>query len=306
MPLVEIPASLTRFHSTATGPEGRSWLAALPSLVEEACRRFAVSLGSPYAGGVAALVAPARLAGGGDAVLKVSFVDDESRGEPAALRIWDGRGAVRLLAEERDLGAMLLERAVPGTALLAHPDAGEALDIALAVLRRLPRALPPGHPFPSASAMARGLASTIPAELARLGEPFDAGLARAAGDVAAALSGGRDAALVNRDFHLGNVLAAQREPWLAIDPKPLAGEPAFDTGWLVRDVLARTPAEAGSAGRVVGQVASALDLPPGRVAAWALVRTVDGALWFFEIGERGDPFAHDVAIARQLAGLAAP
>jgi hypothetical protein len=71
-------------------------------------------------------------------------------------------------------------------------------------------------------------------------------------------------------------------------------------------VLARSADEAGAAGRVVAQVAAALDLPPGRVAAWALVRTVDAALWFFEIGERGDPFAHDVAMARRLAALAAP
>jgi streptomycin 6-kinase len=89
--------------------------------------------------------------------------------------------------------------------------------------------------------------------------------------------------MANRDFHLGNILAARREPWLVIDPKPLVGDPAFDAAHLIRSLLA------GAIGipdheRLVSSIAARLGLPAKRIAEWVLVRSVENALWTVATG----------------------
>ena len=104
--------------------------------------------------------------------------------------------------------------------------------------------------------------------------------------------------LANRDYHLWNILAARREPWLLIDPKPLAGEPAFDTGHFLRTVapegLDRTAVD-----QLVDRLAAELDLDAERVSAWALVRSVDDVLWGLET--YGSDVDWDLECARVLA-----
>jgi streptomycin 6-kinase len=104
--------------------------------------------------------------------------------------------------------------------------------------------------------------------------------------------------LANRDYHLWNILAALREPWLLIDPKPLAGEPAFDTGHFLRTVvpegLDRTAVD-----QLVDRLGAELDVAPERVRAWALLRSVDDVLWGLEI--YGSEVEWDLACARVLA-----
>lgn len=109
---------------------------------------------------------------------------------------------------------------------------------------------------------------------------------------------GQPSILANRDFHLGNVLAAQREPWLAIDPKPLVGEPAFDTGHLVRSLLPARPTP-HEARRLIRRLADELDLDPERIRAWAVLRSIEDALWILDT-YRADP-DWDLACARVLA-----
>jgi streptomycin 6-kinase len=230
----------------------------------------------------------------------VSLTDEEHGLEGDALARWAGAGAVRLLDRVAEPNAMLLERCEPGTPLLGHPDRDAAITIACGILRRLEVPLEPGHPFMPVTELARRYATWIPEEFARLGRAFDARLADEAAALCAAFAKETSRPhLVNRDFHLGNVLAAQREPWLAIDPKPLAGERAFDTGHLLRDLLP-DPLEPPTVGRVVARLADELDLDAERVRAWALVRSVENALWCLE---DGDPPDRDVAVAAELARL---
>jgi streptomycin 6-kinase len=168
------------------------------------------------------------------------------------------------------------------------------------VLRRLERPLADGHPFLPVAELARRYAEWIPAEFGRLGSAFDPGLAALAAELCAAFA--RDASpsfLVNRDFHLQNVLAAQRQPWLTIDPKPLAGPRAFDTGHLLRDLLP-SQLEPGVVGAMVARLAGELELAPADVRDWTLVRSVENALWCLA---DGDDEAWDVGVAAELARL---
>ncbi len=135
-----VPDRLARHSADRAG-----WLAALPDTVAALAARWSLTLGPPFEpGGECAWVAPA----GADLVLKVGRVHDEARDEAAGLRAWDGRGAVRVLADHRDgeTSALLLERAHPGTPLTRLP--GPERDVVLTgLLRRLWIDPPAGHPF---------------------------------------------------------------------------------------------------------------------------------------------------------------
>jgi len=263
----------------AEGAAGPDWIQRLPSVVRELERRWGLRVGPPFGGGAVAFVAPALRTDGERVVLKVSILTDETRHEADALELWNGAGAVRLLDADRGLGALLLERAEPGTSLDEHPDRAEAIRIACGVLLRLWRQPPDAHPFDSVQSLASRWAEWTPERFDALWRPFDASIvdeAVAALTALAAWSGERIVA--NRDFHLGNALAATREPWLAIDPKPLVGEPAFDTGHLVLTLLGDRPTREEAAGWIE-RLAGLLGLDPERIWTWAFVRAGENSVW---------------------------
>jgi hypothetical protein len=128
--------------------DARPWLADLPRLITEVRDEFGLQLAAPIAGGSCSWVAPARTAAGTDVIVKISWPHREMLAEPAALRHWDGRGAVRLLAHDPDRHALLLERCLPGRPLTDVPGtAVERTRVGCAVLRQLWQApLPPAEP----------------------------------------------------------------------------------------------------------------------------------------------------------------
>jgi streptomycin 6-kinase len=301
MDRLSIPNEVVRANVTANGEAGRVWLEALPGMVDELTRRWRLTLGPAFEGGVVAFVAPAQRPDGPQVVLKVSFIDEETRHEADALRAWDGDGAVALLDADAALGAMLLERLEPGTSLEDHTHRDQAISIACVLLRHLWRPPPYGHPFLLVSELARRWSRELPGRFERLGAPFEQNLLERAIEECEEFARSSDeTVLANRDYHLGNVLAAGRRPWLMIDPKPLAGERAFDTGHLLRSLL---PREQDPDGEVVEplirRLAAELELEPDRIRSWALVRSIEDALWWLEVGGSGPGW--DVACARILA-----
>jgi streptomycin 6-kinase len=296
---LEIPDEVVQMNLSANGAAGRAWLDSLPELVGELTARWSLTVGPAFSGGAVGFVVPAERPGGERLVLKVSFVDEETRHEPDALRRWNGEGAVRLVDADADRGALLLERLEPGSPLEAHPDRDAAIAIACAVLRRLWRSVGDPHPFTLVRDLASRLADEFPERFDRHERPFDEGLLRTAGDLCRDFANSSEqSVLANRDFHLGNVLAAEREPWLVIDPKPLVGERAFDTGHLLRTLLPER-LDLGSVDAIVGRLATELELEPAHVRAWALVRSVDDALWDLSTG--GTDVDWDVRCGHLLA-----
>jgi streptomycin 6-kinase len=168
------------------------------------------------------LVVPA-----GDVVLKVNADwHFETEFEADALELYDGRGAVRLIARDDERRAFLIERCVPGTRLW---DADEAeIDIMAELLPRLSLELDGPHPFRTLADEAARWAEEVPRR-----HPNSPVLA-AAVDVFHSVDHGARR-LVNQDLHGGNVLRAEREPWLVIDPKPLVGEREIDGVGLLRN-----------------------------------------------------------------------
>jgi streptomycin 6-kinase len=259
-------------------PEGAAWLERLPRLAAECADLWSLRLGEPFPGSYISWVARASLADGTRAVLKINFPDAESEHEGRALAHWDGRGAVRLLAEDPARRAMLVERCEPGTPLAALEDDDEATRIAAGVLRRLWRPAPPRHPFALLSAAAEFWAEELPAAWQHLGRPFERALLDAAVTAARDLGSSQgEPVVLHQDFHGGNVLRSSREPWLAVDPKPLVGEREFDAASLLRDrrdVLSGDPEAGRIVRRRLDQLADELDLERERMRGWGIVHAL--------------------------------
>ena len=268
----------------------QAWLVALPDLVERAVVRWGLRVGEPFASSHVSWTAPVTRADGSDAVLKVQFPHPECEHEAEALRRWDGDGAVRLLAHAAADHALLLERCTPGTPLSGDPAA--ALDVLVGLLRRT--LVPAGEPFRPLAAEAASWAEHLPATWEQAGRPFERQLVDAAVELLRDLpaSAVTEPVLVHQDLHGQNVLRAEREPWLVIDPKPLAGEAAFAAAPIVRsNVLGHSRADVW---RRVDAVADGIDVDRDRVVAWALAQTV---AWSFH---EGRAVARHVETARWL------
>jgi streptomycin 6-kinase len=281
-----------------TSADGISWLGRLPELIGAACDRWRLEVsGPPYEGGVCGWVAPVSRADGSPAVLKVTWPHPEAVQEPAALRYWAGRGAIRVLEDDRATWTMLLEACRPGTPLR---DAGLPVERGLEIGANLLNALwgegarlPPGHDFDSMAEtcdrwadVAAGRARRHGKVLAGLG--VDPGVLDLGIQLLRSLPRSADRqVLVHGDFNPGNLLAAERSPFLAIDPKPLVGDPAYDPWQLVAQLgwPFRREDAASLVWERIRRLADLLDLAPERIAAWGVARDVEGGLWATSAGD---------------------
>ncbi len=273
-----------------TSVEGRDWLTRLPGLVDACATQWSITLGEPFAYAFASLALPATREDGSAAVLKIQFPDRESEYEAAALELMHGDGAVRLIAYDPGRRALLLERADPGSPLKElEPD--RALDVFVDLLPRLWK--PAGAPFRPLADEAAWWAGSLPDDYDRAGRPFERALLDAVLESIETLSGSQgEQVLVNQDMHADNVIRAEREPWLLIDPKPLAGEREFGIAATIRG------RELGHSREAVvhrlDRLTDDLHLDRERARRWALAQTI---AWAFD-GDEADP-AH-VEIARWL------
>ena len=249
-------------------PGGADWLARLPRLVAECVDLWSLTLGEPFPYAYLSVATPVRLQDGTDAVLKVAFPHWESEHEADALEHWDGQGAVRLLARDGERNAMLLERCVPGTSLLELPEE-EGYARAAEVARALgDRTAPTEHAFTPFAVPAARWAEELPRRWEEAGRPFERGLLDAAVAALRDLPQTQGELVVcSQDLHRGNILAAEREPWLAIDPKPVVAEREVGTVALLRDGLGRIEWR-------LDFLASELGLDRERMRGWAIAHTI--------------------------------
>jgi streptomycin 6-kinase len=250
--------------------EGRAWLDAVPRLVQECAERWSLQLGEPFPYAFASVALPTTRADGSEAVLKVGLPDRESEHEGDALAAWEGNGAVFLLEHDRARRALLIERCRPGTSLRGvEPDV--ALDIAIGLLRRL--WIPAGPPFRPLAEEAGWWVSYLPERWEAGGKPFERRLVDAAVRALEELAPTQgEQVLLHQDFHGDNVLRAEREPWLTIDPKPLLGEREFGVAPLVRSVeLGHSRAQVR---RRLDRLTAELGLDRERARLWTIGQTI--------------------------------
>jgi streptomycin 6-kinase len=224
--------SMPLYLAQAAKEEGREeWLETLHTTIRELETRWSVKAGIPFQpGGRTAWVAPVSGHGDVDLVVKVAWRHDGSLHEADGLRVWDGDGAVRLYAAEelKEATGLLLERCRPGTTLAHRPEFEQDIVIAES-LRRLWRDPPPDHHFRPLQVMCDQWADQFAGEEAAGRVTLDPGLAREGIALFRNLASSAEReVLLCTDLHAENVLAAQREPWLVIDPKPYVGDPTYD------------------------------------------------------------------------------
>jgi streptomycin 6-kinase len=254
--------------------DGRGdWLTRLPTIVAQLQERWSLHVGEPFRpGGTTAWVASARNAAGDDLVLKVAWRHFEALHEPDGLRAWSGNGAVRLDAshECEDTIALLLERCVPGSTLAARPEPEQDAVVA-DLLTRLWLEPEPGHPFRSLQSMCDAWADEFDVKRSYAPTDLDPGLARDGIALFRALPATAErSVLLCTDLHAENVLAAAREPWLVIDPKPFVGDPTYDA---LQHMLNCERLQSDPHG-LTTRLADLLDLDRVRLLLWLFARCV--------------------------------
>jgi streptomycin 6-kinase len=258
-------------------PGGAEWLDRLPQLVADCADRWSLDVGEPISAHIS-FVAEATAADDTPAILKINFPEEESEHEADALEHWRGEGAARLLAYDHRRRALLVERCEPGDQLWSVEDEEQANREAASVLRRLWRDADDELPFRRLEALAESWASELPERWQKLGHPFERSLLDAGVSFLRELGPTQSELVVaHQDFHGGNVLRATREPWLAIDPKPLLAEREFDTASLLRDrrnELTGDPRAAHRIRRRLDQLSAELELDRERMRGWALAHAL--------------------------------
>lgn len=277
------PDTLAIYDGMSKTEDGRDWLAALPGLVHDLAAEWEVDLAEPFHGGSAAWVAPATLKDGTPAVLKVSWPHREAREEGNGLALWNGTGACQVYREDRDRYALLLERCVPGIPLTkVEKTPEERLLIAADVINQL--WIPaPDTGFERVADVTAEWAQIARERMDKFRPPFDAALVDTGIRLLESLpnTAGRSV-LIHGDFNPGNILSADRAPWLAIDAKPMIGDPGYDPSPLLLQV--DPPLEYDDPAPVLRDrfrlFADAVGESADRLLQWSLARDVEAALWY--------------------------
>ena len=248
--------------------ERTAWLERLPNVLRNLEHRWSLTLDAPFNDDEVSCsyVAAAVRADGTPAVLKIGMPHMEGAHEIHGLRFWDGDPTVRLLMADDDLGAMLLERCEPGTALRAQQECEQDVVIS-GLLRRLWRAPSARHPFRPLSALTEYWRNET---LAHIEQWPDAELVREGLRLFTELPLTEPTEFVlATDLHAGNVLRAERQPWLVIDPKPFVGDPAYDATQHLFNCSARLRSDPDG---MIRSFADLLGVDHERVRLWTFAR----------------------------------
>jgi streptomycin 6-kinase len=289
-----IPIAFGRTIVAMYGAQGGAWLQQLPTLLDNYAQQWALELGSPFSLSYN-YVLPATRVDGSAVVVKAGYPSDELRCEMAALRLYNGDGMVQLLDADPAQGVMLLERLQPGDMLSTLADDEEATVIGAAVMRKLWRPAPANHPFPTVAKWVEGLQrhrARFDGGVGPLPKPlFEA----AEANFRDLLAANEPAMLLHGDLHHYNILRAQRQPWLAIDPKGLVGDPAYDVGaFLYNPDLAQRPNLDRLLQRRIDLLAEQLGFDRARIRDWGVAQAVLSACWTIEENDDGWGYVTDI------------
>ncbi|MFJ6484508.1 MULTISPECIES: aminoglycoside phosphotransferase family protein [unclassified Streptomyces] len=283
---IEVPGALVASYTRNGGEEERAWVARLPALVAELLDRWGLERDGGTASGEASLVVPVRRTDDTRAALRLQMPREETTAALIGLRAWSGDGIVRLLDHDPESSAMLLERLDPSRTLACVGDDDVAMSTLAAIMGRL-HSVPAPAGLRGLGDVARDMLASVPESAAALTDPADRRLLRDWASAVTELVDEPGDRMLHWDLHYDNVLAAEREPWLAIDPEPLVGDPGFDL-WPALDTGWEGLHATGDASRVLRRrfdlLTEVLGLDRRRAAGWTLARLLQNTLWDIEDG----------------------
>jgi len=283
--MITIPAPFARLIVELHEEKGRDWLARLPMILARGERRWSLTLGIPFPNLSFHFVVPAVRTDGTPVVLKAHAPTGEFAEETRTLRLFDGHGMVRLLADSVEDEVVVLEYLRPGTSLREIKDDVQAISIAAAVMKRLWRPAPKNHMLATTAGWGKGFLRLRQRYNGGNG-PFPQALLEEAETLFTELSASMAIPmLLHGDLHQDNILASERNGWIAIDPKGLVGEPAYETGAILRNFfpeLLTMPDPQSVLARRIDQFAEELNVDRVRVRGWGLSQAVLAAWWSVE------------------------
>jgi len=295
------------------GDEGEAWLRALPTLIAECEARWNIRIGEAFPELSYNFVVPATRADGTDTVLKLGNCNEARAEEVDALRIFDGRGACRLLELDEARGAMLLERLMPGTELRTLTDDEQATRIAADVMRRLWQPVPAEHRLQTLADRGCDF-ERLRSDFGGGTGPYPARLVEQAEYVFKQFPEGVEPMVLHGDCHHYNILLTRDRPgssageeWVTIDPHGLAGDPGYEVGCFIYnpgghlDPLEQ-PDPKRYIARRVAVLAESLGWHRERVRGWCLAQSVLSSWWTYEYHRRYDP--DTITVAQYLDELA--
>jgi streptomycin 6-kinase len=313
--MLEFPPDFASNIRNSFGSDGERFLSDLPALLDEAARRWELTLGGPFLLSYN-YVTSARRADGSEAVLKIEVPGPELTSEMEALRLYDGQGAVRLIDSDAEKGMLLEERIRPGTMLAEMRDDERATEIAAGVMRALWRPVPtPLHPpnfselrkiggtgggfihlkdwfdgFKTLRQRYQGGTGPLPRKLVETAE-------RLAADFFAE---NEPPVVLHGDLHHYNILQAG-QAWRVIDPKGVIGPRGYEVGPLLINPWGeffRQPDVAGRIARRFAILSEQLGMERERIRGWGIAHAVLSAWWDIEGGGKSDE--HSIRCAELL------
>ncbi|TKA11948.1 aminoglycoside phosphotransferase family protein [Actinacidiphila oryziradicis] len=277
--MIGVPEAFARSTIEREGEGGAAWLAELPRIVEELLERWGCAPDGEVMHGGVGVIVPVQHGVEGASVLKVSFPHPGNVYEPDAFAAWGGRGAVLLHERDDERFAMLLERAQSST-LAEVEDGDEVVTVAGRINRRLAIPAPPG--LPRLREQADAWEEQLRKDAGELTHTLAPYVVDAAVATVRELARVQPDTLIHGDLHARNILRADREPWLAVDPKGYAGDPAYDGGTLLKS-HALTLLEADDLHKAVHRTldvfVEAAELDRERAQRWAQLHAVQTAFW---------------------------
>jgi streptomycin 6-kinase len=281
--MFDLPVDFIRTIESTYGEDGRQLIANLPALVEEASQRWDLMDIQPVSNLSYNFVAFAYR-GGDKVALKIGVPNRELKSEMAALRLFKGEGACRLIDCDEEKGFLLLERLQPGMMLSALEDDEEATHIAAEVMQKIWRPAPEDAVFIQLSDWFDGLK--------RLRAMFNGGtgplnsklVERVERSVKDLFAENHKPVLMHGDFHHSNILSSERG-WLMIDPKGVIGPACYEVGPLLLnpwgDLLSRKDYQLMTKRRI-DILHERLGSERERIREWGLAHAVLSAWWGIE------------------------
>lgn len=284
-------------NALSNGKEGKKWLKDIPLLIPKYEKKWHFKARNPYKLNYN-YVAPVVLSDGKEAVLKIGFFKDkEFQTEIQALTIFNGESCVKIINADKKNCISLLEKLSPGKSLSSLEDDDKATIILANLMKKLRKPLPSKHNFPNISVWGKALpklrqrfnggTGPIPSYLVKKVEQL----------LKESMQTSGEPMLLHGDLHHDNVLSSKRDNWLAIDPKGVAAEPAYETAAMIRnpyEKLKKIPNLKPILERRIMLLSKELGLNPTRIHNWCLVQTIISSAWNVE-GAKGPEHAIRVA-----------
>ncbi len=285
------------------GEEGKKWIERVPHIIRKYEQKWSIQVGDPFELSYN-YVAPAVTSNDTRVVLKIGFpTDKEFKTEIEVLKIFNGAAITKLLKADVENAVLLLERLDPGKSVDTLENDKQETKIIASVMKKLWKPAPRDHTFPTVTDWFKGFA--------RLREKFN----KTSGPLPQKLFDNAEELfqhllkttteeyLLHGDLHHGNVLSAQREPWLAIDPKGVVGDRVYETAALLHnpaDLLKRENPKKILEKRI-NILSEELSFDRDRILKWGIAHTVLSAIWMVE--DFGKDWEYAIEVAELLSTL---